>query len=76
MIIPKKFRNSGASLGLEYPYICAPLWLIWDRHTGKIVHIEEPHAVLAQYRCQDKCTKLNGLGEHDVSINVLHDMEP
>lgn len=76
--IPKKFRNNGESLGLEYPYICAPLWVIWDRHSGKIVHIQEPYGSYSDaIRCRDKCRELNGLAnEHDPMMNTLHDMEP
>lgn len=77
-IIPKKFRNSGESLGLEYPYICAPLWVIWNRHTGQIVHIQDPDRYVVQsIECREKCRELNGLpNQYDPLINALHDMEP
>ena len=43
-IIPESFRNSGGSWGLEYPYIFGQepggdRWLVWHRHTGKVVLI-------------------------------------
>lgn len=75
--VPKKFRNVGESLGLEYRFVCGPLWVVWDRHTGIIVHVEEPAGVLTDSRCRRKCRELNGLrDEYDPAINALHDMEP
>ena len=77
-VIPKHLRNVGESFGLEYPYICRALYLVWDRHTGKIVHIEHsgnPNG--DEIRGRKKCRELNSLGdEYDAEVNALHDMEP
>lgn len=66
-IIPAQFRNCGASYGLEYPYIHAhdlAQWIIWHRHTGEIVHIEDdPHPVFGPQKCTKKAHELNGVPE-------------
>ena len=76
--IPRELRNVGESLGLEYPYVCRALWLVWDRHTGEIAHIEHTgHGPRDAAACRDKCREMNGLPHtHDPAINVLHDLEP
>jgi hypothetical protein len=77
-IIPETFRNCGASLGLDYPYIFAhdlANWIIWHRHTGEIVHVEtEPNSCIAEHQCSDKCHQLNGL-EPWPSAEVLADID-
>lgn len=76
-IIPKKLRNVGYSAGLEYPFIHRELHVIWNRHTGKIAHIEHTGVPFRdELTCRKKCDELNGIGEHDPYVNVLHDMEP
>jgi hypothetical protein len=62
-IIPEQFRNCGASLGLQFPYIFAHDlhdWIIWNRHTGEVVHVE-PGSITAEYQCSDECHRRNGL---------------
>jgi hypothetical protein len=77
-IIPEHFRNCGASLGLQYSYIYAhdlQNWIIWHRHTGEIVYIEEePNLIVAEYKCSDKCHELNGLNPYPTQ-DILNDME-
>ena len=79
--IPQKHRNCGESAGLEFPYICRALWLVWHRKTGAIAHVEEGMGpVHDATRCRAKCRELNGLGElsaaEQAEINAMHDMEP
>lgn len=82
-IIPLEFRNVGYSAGLEYPYIyyLFDQWIIWHRHTGKVVYIEKSKwPALHQYRCADECQRRNGLDKpnpaEQARINAAHDMEP
>lgn len=83
-------RNAGESLGLEWPLIMGFVgrprrWAIWDRHTGRIVHVEprseyldEDRDILARAACSRKCREMNGIVETRESralVNALHDME-
>ena len=65
-IIPAHFRNCGASLGLQYPYIYAHdlrQWIIWHRETGEVVHVEpdDQHPCVAESNCSQKCHAINGV---------------
>lgn len=60
IIVPWR-RNEGSSYGLEYPFIFGPMgrplrWTIWDRHTGRVVHVGAVHVEVS------KCV-LNFLGQ-------------
>lgn len=79
-IIPAQFRNNGYSAGLHYPYIYGKVvgdqWIIWHRHSGEVVYIEESKFPAShEYRVREESDRWNKIGPHDPAINVLHDME-
>lgn len=79
-IVPVQFRNCGGSFGLEYPFIYGhdlANWLIWNRHTGEIVHIEgEPNPALAEHACSKRCEELNAVPPIDAETIAAIDMTP
>lgn len=79
-VVPEEIRNVGESYGLEYPYVCRSVWMVWHRETGEIVHFEwNDHPILDEALCRERCRQLNGLGdetpEEVAAINSLHDAE-
>ena len=79
-IVPAEFRNNGGSFGLEYPFIYGhdlANWLIWHRHTGEIVHIEnEPNPALAEHVCRRRCEEMNAVPPMSAETLAAIDMTP
>lgn len=79
-IIPQEFRNHGRSFGLEYPFIYAndlAQWLIWNRHTGEVVYLEEEsNPALAEHRCSRRCEEMNAVPAMDAETIAAIDETP
>ncbi len=66
-LIPSQFRNSGYSMGLEYPFIYnmeheGVRWRVWNRDTGEIhSFVDEKFPILNENRAYRKACELNGL---------------
>lgn len=84
-IVPKRFRNVGHSLGLEFPYVFGSLpggdWCVWHRHTGLVVYVAnealyrpDQHDIFNQRAAQRECYRLNGVSEFP-SAEVLAEID-
>ncbi|MGY3582187.1 hypothetical protein ACVIGB_000888 [Bradyrhizobium sp. USDA 4341] len=79
-IIPAQFRNDGRSFGLDYPFIYAndlAQWLIWNRHTGEVVYLEdEANPALAEDICRKRCEQLNAVPPITAELIAAYDATP